>query len=335
MRYMKPSFLCFVLLSSVSVHAYAQATEADDQHRMVDGLRAFKSGDYARAARLLSEDLSVHPWPTVAYYAGLAHEKSEKLVEAAELYRRAAALAPRGTGEELKLERKAQSDAAGRLAALEPRIAQLTLHIEPGTSQGVTVTLDGASVPVASLSESMFLLPGSHSVAASAQCGDQDASEQRSVTLARGQHEQLTLNLQCPAPPAPSHPSTVGSGPAAAPMTPPAEPERARIWRTVGWVGVGVGSAALAASAVTAAAGESIRADGCNEDNECDSRDDVDTYKSLRSWSTVGFWVGLPVLAAGVGALLWDNYQQQHVPKDRGVTAWVGLGSVGLSGRFE
>ena len=98
-----------------------------------------------------------------------------------------------------------------------------------------------------------------------------------------------------------------------------------------------MGGASLLASGVTAVAGESIRADACNERNECpwDKKDDYDTYESLRTWSTVTFYAGLPVLAAGVGALVWDRYQQAHAPKDQGVTAWVGFGSVGLSGRFE
>jgi hypothetical protein len=186
MRYGQRFLLCFALLSLPSAHARAQGTEVDDQQRMVDGLKALKRGDYAQAARLLSEDLSLHPWPTVAYYAGLAYEKDQKLVEAAELYRRAGALAVRGTGEELELEQKAQSDAAARLAAVEPRIPRLTLHIEPATSQGVTVTLDGASVPVDALQAPLPVNSGSHQVGATAACGERDIKTLRAVTLAEG-----------------------------------------------------------------------------------------------------------------------------------------------------
>ena len=184
MRRIDQLLCCWAAVLAFSAPVRAQEAVGEDRKRMMDGFDAYAQSKYARAATLLTEVLSRVPRPTVAYYAGRANEQLGKLVEAAALYRRAAGLPAPGTGKLLKAEQRAQSDAEVSLAALEPRIPRLTLRIGPESSQGVTVTLDGASVALDALQAPLLLNPGSHQVEATAECGQRNATTSQTVAIA-------------------------------------------------------------------------------------------------------------------------------------------------------
>lgn len=312
--------------------------------RAARGQLAFEAGRYEQAAELLSDVLRTYPLPSIAYRAGQAQEKLKRLVQAIDLYRMARELEPswqgKVTGEALEKQETARSEAAEALDRLQARIPQLSLRVESAVPGAVTVTVDAVEIAAASLGRPRPLNPGLHVVQATAECGDQDVVQSHEVTLEEGKRQELVLKPVCPvaaSPPTaprttPRLPSTALAG-----QVPESEPGRAPLLMTLGWVGIGVGSAGLVASAVTALAGKSILDSECNDDLTCDYEhaDDHHTYESLRTWSTVTFWVGLPVLAAGGAALYWDQHERDETPTDQGLTAWVGLGSVGLGGRFQ
>ena len=78
--------------------------------------------------------------------------------------------------------------------------------------------------------------------------------------------------------------------------------------RTLGWVGLGVGGAGLVFGGVTGlvvlSKKSALEDDGC-VDARCysDQADDVDSYNSMRTLSTVGFAVGGLGVAAGAALL--------------------------------
>jgi hypothetical protein len=108
-------------------------------------------------------------------------------------------------------------------------------------------------------------------------------------------------------------------------------------WRTVGWVAVGVGGSALIASgtiAIIANGKHDGFADQC-PNNVCpvgvpeSVRDDVESYNSLRTLSTVGWIAGGALAIGGVGLLI-------ALPQGGGrkVSAQVGPGSLSFQGSF-
>lgn len=315
----------------------AQAPEDEERQNLADGQVAYDEGRYAEAAQLLLRALKTYPLPSVAFRAGQALKQLGKLVEAAELYGQAATLEPSGTGEALEVQKKAKSDAARALPGLQERIPQLTLRVQNGAPRPVTVTLDAAMLPPASLGQPLPVNPGSHQIVA--QCDEQGVLKNESVTLEEGQRQELVLcpvvaSLLRSAPPqksAAQHTSTASS-------SPPKEqrPPAGSLAPTLGWIGIGVGGMALVASGVTAGVALEKYSDlECDETDNCRPVSGTNTYNSLKNWSTLTFWVGAPVLAAGVGAVLWSGRQKERGPEREGVTAWVGLGSAGLSGRFQ
>lgn len=312
----------------VSANALGQADPRSQSDTMVDGLQAYDKGQHGLAAQLLREDLKSNPWPTSAYYAGHSLEQLNKLVEAAELYQQALDLVPpAGTEEYEEMQKRAQENAEQRLTEVKERIPRLTLRLDGASPEQVTVTVDDAAVPASSLGQSMPMNPGRHQVVG--RCGH-EVVEPPPVTLAERQREELVLRFECGRP-----------KPLPKPMAPP-EPERrssATTGRTLGWVAVGAGSTGVALWAVTGVMGlvklRSLRDEGCDENSHCypSQEKGVDSYKSLRTGSTMGFYVGLPLLAAGVGTLVWTSPRRERGAQS--VTAWVGPGSAGVSGRFR
>jgi hypothetical protein len=321
----RSSLALLLALLLLSVDAYAQGSAANDEEQMVAGLKAFADGDFERAAALLSEDLQSHPWPTVAYYAGQAQEKLGKLVEAAELYRRAAELEAPGTGRDRELEQAAKQKARGQLSELEPRIPRLVLKIDRPSSEGVSVTLDGVQVPASSLGQPLPLNPGGHELVV--QCSEGEAATTQAVALEESQNRELAL---CPEPASAAHVLLPPSG------SPQQQPSSRSLLPVAGWIGVGVGGAALLTSGITTAL--AIDKHGglkCDAQSYCTPAAETRSYNSLKSWATWTFWLGVPVAAAGAGALWWSGRHEEQAPMREGMTAWVGLGSAGVTGRFQ
>jgi hypothetical protein len=335
------SFFCPLAVALLlGANALAEGSSTTPSDKMASGLEAYEKGQYEAAAQLLRDDLKSNPWPTSAYYAGQSLEHLGKLVQAAELYQQALDLVPpAGTAEYDQIQKRAQEDARQRLAEIKERIPRLTLRLEGASSERVTVTVDGTSVPTSSLDEPLRLNPGSHQVVG--RCGE-EVVEPPAVKLAEKQQDELVLRFQCERPtPAAAPAPTSTSTPKAAPVAPP-PPEQgsgASTGRTLGWVAVGVGSAGVALWGVTGVMGwlklRTLKDEGCDQNSHCypSQEDGVGKYKLLRTLSTAGFYVGVPLLAVGVGTLVLTHRSQQS---DAGaVTAWVGPGSAGISGRFQ
>ena len=332
-------FCLFLAALLVSIHAFGEEEATDGNERMAEGLKAFDDGKYESAAKLLLEDLKSNPWPSSAYYAGLSLEKLGRLLEAAKLYRKALDLElPTDPIEVTQMQKRAQQKAKEQLAEVNKRIPTLTLRLEGAPPAKVAVTVDDVLLPASSLGKPRPLDPGSHRV--EGRCGD-EVVRPPAVKLDEGAEQQLVLEFECDKP-----------KPAAAPKAspPPAPPEaepkvesssKTSTVRTLGWIAVGAGSAGVALGVTAGAVGlvrlSSLRDEGCDESSHCypSQQEDVNSYQLLRTLSTVGFYVGVPLLGVGTGTLLWTSGRGEGGTETASVSAWAGPGSVGLSGRFQ
>src|SRR5262249_45271766 len=93
--------------------------------------------------------------------------------------------APKAFGE-------AQKAAATELAALEPRIALLTIVVKGQAAPEATVTMDGVEIPRALVGVGYPTNPGSHTLRAS---GPGSVAPDVTVQLAEGAKETATLEL--------------------------------------------------------------------------------------------------------------------------------------------
>ena len=331
-------FCLFLAALLVSINAVGQEEATDQHNTMAEGLKAFDEGKYESAAELLLEDLKSNPWPTSAYYAGLSLEKLGRLLEAAKLYQEALDLEPPTEPAEVaQMQERAQEKAKKQLAEVKKRIPSLTLRLEGAAPEDVAVTVDDVRVPTSSLGQRMPLDPGSHRV--EGRCGD-EVVKPPAVKLDEGAKQQLVLEFEC------GKPKPAGA-PKSAPAPKPVEAEpkaesgsnRSTV-RTLGWIAVGAGSAGVALWGAAGAVGlvrlRSLRDEGCDEGSHCypSQRQDVDRYRLVRTLSTIGFYAGVPLLAVGAGTLLWTSGRAEEGAQTAGVSAWVGPGSAGLSGRF-
>ena len=107
--------------------------------------------------------------------------------------------------------------------------------------------------------------------------------------------------------------------------------------RTLGWVGLGVGAAGVVLGGITGLVASSKKSDldsGDCLDGRCgpSERDEVESYNSMVTLSTVGFVVGGIGLAAGATLLL--TAPSPNSESEAYVAPWVGIASAGIKGRF-
>jgi hypothetical protein len=185
--------------------------------------------------------------------------------------------------------------AAEKRAALAREVPSITVSLDPGIPQGSTVKIDGRPVAAASLASSIPVDPGDHVLTVEAVGGR--TSEQR-VTLAKGDARALTLTLPAAAP--------VPIAPTETPV-PSSDPGATR--RTIVYVTLGVGGAAIVAGAVMGGIvlGDKSNIDkNCPTPTTCASPADASSANSARTlgWASTGVFIGGGA-ALGAAAILW------------------------------
>jgi len=323
----------------------AGAASADDEAKKAaralanGGMIAYQAGDYKAAEENLSRAFAAFPAPTLALWSARSLEKLGRLVEAEDRYR-AAERASVNAGEP-ETQRKAKAEAREERAALLPRIPTLKVKVEGASLAAVIVRVDGVAIANDRLDEQILVNPGERSISA-----ERGAHiEQSRVTLAPSDHKTVVLKFD--------------SGPRAnealEAYLSDREGERARPasrsepgqdwamssdssgWRTVGWVAIGLGGAGLITSGVLGVVANGKR-DGFEDqcpDNVCplgvpeSVRDDVESYNSLRTFSTIGWIAGGALAIGGVSLLI-------ALPEGGGkrLEATNAPGSVSLRGSF-
>jgi hypothetical protein len=329
--------LPLVLLPGV---ARAQTASASDADRMTaralahDGYEAQTHHQYAVAEDRFRRAESLVHAPTLELGLARAQVGLGKLVEAHETYRRIVRepLAPDAPAPFAR----AVADAGQELAALEPRLAWVTIDVRGAPPSDVTVSVDAAAFPSAALGIKRASDPGEHGIRASA---PGFAPLATSFRVTEGQTTAISLTLQ-PAPspepaavpvtePPAATPPVTPSGPAPAeqPVPPPSTP----FGKTAGMVALGLGVAGLAAGGVLGVLALTKHASlsgGC-PDGHCAASESqqVSLYDTLATASTASLIAGAVGVATGFTLLL-------TTPKAAPVTAYAGFLSAGITARF-
>lgn len=318
-----------LLLRAASTSAQ-DASGAADPHlaaRTVgyEGIAAYQAGDYVRADQKLSQAYRLLPVPSLGLWSARALAQRGFLVEASRRYTevvRSSLLAG-----DSDVQRRAKQEAETELAALLPRIPRLALRLQSGSWQGVALRVDGIELSNAVPGAPLLVNPGQRVI--EAQRGQAVVTERVTAVPSETRTVELRFSQVDTGAPAPvsavAPPVRQGSA-----AEGPTERADADPWRTVGWIGVGVGGTALVLSGVTG-----LIAWGQVDDFDCSpkpcvssDRDAVEGYNTLVTTSTVGYLAGGVLAGAGALLLLRERLWASDV------TVGVGPQAVTLSGRF-
>lgn len=304
--------------------AYAQVGDADRAAARAlafEANAALESKDYAAAAeRFARADTLVHA-PTLLLGLARADVGLGKLVAAHEAYARIGreGVPPKAS----PALARAVEDAKRELAALEPRMPYLL--IEAKGAPELRVELDGIEVPSAALGLKRMVDPGPRIVSATAEGFNR---AELKIEAVEGETRTASLALV----PAPRAAVAAVAAPKPAPPTPPpASSPR----RTIGFMTIGVGGAALIAGAVTGALAlgrESELSSVCpNAQCPPTQQSAIDGYQTLRvvAMSTL---IGGGVLAvAGTILVLTGRPAPRH---EASIQPVIGPGYLGATGSF-
>lgn len=339
-------------------HAAAQTKEQKAGARAAAdaGGDAFDAGKYAEAADLFERAERLMHAPPHLLYAARSHVKLGHLVEARELYltltrERLADSAPRPF-------RDAQTMGEKELAEIEPRLAYVSVVVQPGAgATSVRVTRNGEPVPAELLGVPAPVNPGEYAYQAFA---DGMESNSTTVKLKEGTRETVLLTLRDIPGASKNKPAPAGSPAAADTSTaggslttpPPSDSDgrggggRPLLVGSIAGFGVAVaggvvGTLFLLKSGETRdesdAAFKKCRAAGTCPNEESAGAKEIDAIdadaRTQQAIGITGLVVGGVGLAAGVTLLIMDQ-NRSTVTSSRSITPIVGLNYWGVAGRF-
>jgi hypothetical protein len=351
--------LVVVFVPAQSARAESQDRESAARSAATSGLKAYQDGRYRQALAFFERAESLTHAPAQLLFVARAQAKLKRLVLARESYKKIVSETLPPTASQAGRDVKAV--AQQELVELEPRIPLLKISLNGDEGKPVRVTLDGAEVPSAVIGVSRPVDPGPHELMAVA---DDRTSPPLKVTLAEGAREAVVLEL------VPHATSTGPLVPASGltseprPVEPqPVEPQPVDArrdsggdaLRVGGYVALGVGVAGLATGTVFAIRSHNKRSEA---DDLCGGqtcpvsrRDEIDPlYADARraeNISRAGFVVGGLGAASGIVMLILSGNKEEPArppsvsqrgdgttPSQRTVRPVLGLGHVGLAGRF-
>jgi hypothetical protein len=297
------------------------STRAAARKIATDGVAALQQGDAELASQKLEKAFELLPAPSIALWSARALIKRGQLVEASERLLQAGRLPP-SEGNERAVQAQAQKDAALELAELGPRIPKLVITLDGAQPSEVSVTLDGKVLAPALLGEEQPANPGAHKVTGTR--GAEQAEE--AFSLVETQTAQVVLHFHGPAPKlAATAPPSAGQVPLAPPAAASAAPATAPSAavkpsggsHTLAFVALAVGGAGLITGGVTGLIALGKRGDldknAACKDGKClpSAQGDVDSFRSMRTVSSIGFIAGGVFAATGVVLLLTGGSSSQ------------------------
>ena len=334
------ALLLVATASSFSPCALAQAV--DDSTRNAarslasQGKEALDQADYERARDLFHRAYTLVPAPTIALYEGRALAKLQRLVEAEEALMRAARTSL--DGESPEPFRKAVHDAEEDLVALQARMPKVTI-LPKGPGAGdpqLSVTLDGRPLASALVGVELPIDPGEHTLSAVAPGGP---PVQITFSVAEKQRPKVELVVPAGHHAAAPRPATVAPPPAA-PAAQEVKSEPVAWQKRAGLIVGGVGVAGLLTGVITGLMAGSRYS---KAERECPDRrcveggagwDTVQSFRTLRTVSTVGYIIGGVGLAAGTTLYLIAPSPRSNGTQTGRLKLWVSASSAGLAGAF-
>jgi hypothetical protein len=299
--------LAFALaLATTPTPARAQPSAGDKAAAdllFTDAEKLVEAGQFAVACPKLAESQRLDPQLGTLLHLADCYEKNRQTASAWASFREATELAA-------KKGDPREQVAKDRAAALEPKLARVTIVVPPGSDvAGLEVQRDGQSVARVLWGSAVPVDPGKHAVVARAE-GRESFSKDLDVSDA-GQTVSVSIPILAPNTTASPSPSPPGASHDAAPGGPPQSGGSAL--KTVGWIVAGVGVAGLVTggifAAITASKGNDADAicpsgKGCSPDEI--SRYDA-TYSDAQSAATVSrvaFVAGGVLIAGGIAMVL-------------------------------
>lgn len=288
-----------VLLLSLLCAPPALAAEEESAALFRRGRAIMKSGDCEAAVPLLSQSQSLDPAVGTALNLAICEEQLAKLSDALEHF-------------QFVIDRAAVDDprrrfAEGRVTELERRMAWLSVTLPRRTRVAPQVLLDGTPIDADAVSEPVRINPGLHELTVR---DSERVLFQERLDLREGERRVWAPVLTTP-----DAGSTASTDAASKRRTRKRPPTRHHLPAkddgppTLGYVGVGVGTAAIAASLVLGlfVIDKKQMVDShCEPDGTCDQKgaDAAKTGATLSTLSTISAAIGVPALALGGYLLL-------------------------------
>lgn len=303
-------------LAAAPVPARAQPAEAPTAVSLAGEAKAhYDRGEWAEALSRFEQAETLAHSPVIVLYIARCQRNLGRLVAARDSLRRV-------TTEELAADAPppfvtAKADAENDLRALEPRIATVTVEVDPALADA-TIELDDRELGSGERS-SVAVDPGQHVVRAKRGA---NVVTEVAFSAAEGQSQSVALRVATTAPPpvpspVPAADTGDGSGGSLVP----------------GIVVIGLGTAGLAAGIVTrvmAFQKVSDVKDRC-VDGHCllEDESEIDSANTLQTVSTICFIAGGAAVAAGVVLLVVaPGGEDQPAVSLRAGPTWVGVDGV-------
>jgi len=328
----------FVAISAPGVARAAPSADAiaTARHLFQEGTDALASGDLTTARDRFAAAWSLAQTPIIGVALAKAHERLGELVEAREACL-AVGRSPR-LPDETDRSSAARTEADALAAALEPRIARVTIALQGAAPERVSsLTFDGVVVPEAARAAPRQTNPGTHRIVALVGV----APVVVTIVVNEGETASATVELPPEAPVAPAPIASQGVGP------PPAAPSKAPVGsegvppRTTSplvGVGLAVGAVGLAVGAVSGAIAmskaSSVRANCQNGICQRPYESDLSTAQTTATIATIAFACAGGGAALMVIGLFSGASSHPADEKGSGASIWLGPGSAGLRGSF-
>jgi hypothetical protein len=338
---LKRAFLpATLLIAALTTHVHAQevddATRSAARQLATQGSEAYEAQNYAAAYDRFNRAYQLVSVPTVGIWSARSLVKLGRWVEASERY--------------LEIERtplaenappehaKAREEAAAERRDLLAKLPQIRVLIEGAEVGDVFVTLNGKVLNSALVGVNNPVDPGTLKVKAVRGEDVVDAT----VQIAERQVQDVKLVFK------PVEAAPGATAPEATPETerpgvlPPAvtpDTSGGSGQRTLSYVALGLGGVGLAVGAtfgIIAMGDKGDLDDKCNADRQCgpELADDVDSYDTSRTISSIGL-IGGAVLV-GAGAVLYFTAGSDDPKEEQArVGAFFNGQQIGLTGRFQ
>lgn len=318
-----------VLALGVSVPSLGLAEEVTAENKAaardlaVDGIALAQEGKCEEAVDLLKRAEKLYHAPTILTWIGQCQIQMGKYVEGTESLNRVVRekLEPGAPEAYAASQRKAQT----LIDQAKPKIGKLTIKVLPEGIEGLEVRVDEVALNAALIGAPKPTDPGKHTVTVAAPGYKPTSAE---VELLEGGRESLELTLEAdPDAPAPVTPTETGA-------TAAEEKPQGPNW--VGWATLGGGAALMAGGGVMGILALGKKNDlNCADDGICapSQEDTLNSANTFATVSTILFGVGGAAAVTGIVLLVTDKPARGE-SAHKGVVPLVGLGSVGLSGRF-
>lgn len=337
---MAAASLCLVAPAAVADEEVDAETLAQARSLGKQAFELYDAGKYEEAADYFQRARALYDAPTLGVHEAKCLEQLGRFVEASERYLSVLRMDPGSDASDAF--KKAVAEAGENREKLLPRIPNVTITTTgpdgapiPSSeleAKGVTILVDDQEQAIALVNVKRPIDPGEHRVVAMQ--GSQQLAE-ASVSLTEGGTGSVELKLpeleDAAPPPLGASTGDAGGGNAQA---------------VAGWVALGVGVVGLGVGGITGGIALGKRSDldatnQCDENNECtggaDLDDQVSSYNTMRTVSTVGFVVGGVGIAGGLLLLLTapsSEPEASDTAEGPSVSPWIGPTSIGARGTF-